>query len=52
LSPDGETLERGLGDFAVHYTMQSERDVHESITRVTTRAASPGAAALENVEFF
>jgi hypothetical protein len=64
LPPDGETPERGLADFAVHYTMQSERDVHENIT--ATGAGVPSAAARrppeheaeeegelgENVEFF
>jgi hypothetical protein len=64
LSPDGKTPERTLADFPVHYTMQSERDVHESI--MATSAGVPGAAARrppepkaedeaelgENVEFF
>jgi methyl-accepting chemotaxis protein len=63
-SADGETPERGLADFATHYTMQSERDVHENVS--ATGAGRTGAAARrpsepeaeqegelgENVEFF
>ena len=40
LSGDGsETLERGLADFARHYTMQAERDVHEGVTKAVAGAA-------------
>jgi hypothetical protein len=33
LPSDGDQPARGLADFAAHYTMQSERDVHDNITR-------------------
>ena len=60
-----EALERGLADFARHYTMQSERDVHEGGTKAVV-GAEPVAAGTEqsvsppedieelgeNVEFF
>ncbi len=66
LSPDGiERWECGLAEFATHYTMQAERDVHEGIARVVAGAAhvtvrteeaevSPKEAEElgENVEFF
>jgi hypothetical protein len=40
LPPDGaETPEQGLADFAEHYTMQAERDVHEGATRAAAWAA-------------
>jgi hypothetical protein len=58
-------LDRDLADFARHYTMQAERDVHEGVARAMAGAASaaapappsafpPGEAAElgENVEFF
>jgi hypothetical protein len=64
--PDGtETLEQGLADFAKHYTMHSERYVHEGLTKAFVGAAPvaaqneqsqlppTGAEELgENVEFF
>lgn len=59
-----DSLEPDLSDFAKHYTMQAERDVHDGVT-VTAIAASvsatdetpdpPGEVASElgdNVEFF
>lgn len=45
-----EALERGLGDFAKHYTMQAERDVHEGITRAPV-GATPAAVPVEQLEF-
>src|ERR1039457_4186052 len=66
LSHDGnEALERGLADFAKHYTMQAERDVHEGVTKAVVGAAHAAVRAEqsefppkkadelgENVEFF
>jgi len=62
---DSESSERALDDFARHYTMQAERDVHAGATR---KMAQPALAAVqsersevppkavqigeENVEFF
>jgi methyl-accepting chemotaxis protein len=58
LSPDRrEVLDLRLADFAVHYTMQAERDVHAGVTKAVAGAA-PGAVGAEaeelgeNVEFF
>ena len=51
LSLDGaDELEPGLGDFARHYTMQSERDVHEGMTSAVAGAA-PVAVQAEQSEF-
>jgi len=64
--PDGAGwLDRDLADFATHYTMQAERDVHEGVAKAmagASNAAAPAppsafpsaeAAELgENVEFF
>jgi hypothetical protein len=58
-----EARERDLADFARHYTMQAERDVHEGVTKAVVGAApvavlaeqSPPKEAEEmgeNVEFF
>jgi hypothetical protein len=45
-----DTWERGLEDFAMHYTMQAERDVHESIA-IAAKAAEPlGASRSQQVE--
>jgi methyl-accepting chemotaxis protein len=58
LSPDRrDVLDLRLADFAVHYTMQAERDVHAGITKAVVEAApvAVGAEAEElgeNVEFF
>jgi hypothetical protein len=61
---DSEALDRGLADFAGHYTMQSERDVHEGATKAVVGAAAAVLAEQpesppkeseelgENVEFF
>jgi hypothetical protein len=62
---DGEDSDSGLADVVSHYTMQAERDVHESIIRAVTGTAhdtapvdgqnSPTGEADElgdNVEFF
>ena len=62
---DAELFEQGLADFRRHYTMQSERDVHDSVVRaaagrlsVAELAEQPElppkeAGALDdNVEFF
>ena len=64
LRDGAEAPERGLADFARHYTMQAERDVHEGITKA---AAGPAHVAVlieqpqlppeepelgDNVEFF
>jgi hypothetical protein len=64
-SDESEEPESGLADFMSHYTMQAEVDVHESITKAATGAASvaatvesrnvsPGEADElgDNVEFF
>jgi hypothetical protein len=51
LSCDGtEALERGLADFARHYTMQAERDVHEGVTKAVVGTA-PVAVRAEQSEF-
>jgi methyl-accepting chemotaxis protein len=66
LSPDGaDGWERGLADFAAHYTMQAERDVHLGVAAAAAGVApvavpagppeSPSGEAEgmgENVEFF
>ncbi|SPE36761.1 hypothetical protein SBA6_60068 [Candidatus Sulfopaludibacter sp. SbA6] len=64
LSRDGSlAAERGLGDFAGHYTMQAEQDVHEGATQAVAGAAAvlaerPESPCMEgpelgdNVEFF
>jgi hypothetical protein len=64
LGHDADTPEEGMADFAMHYTMQSELDVHAGATNV---AVVPVAGALdeqpesplpdaeglgENIEFF
>ncbi len=38
---DAGPSEQGLADFATHYTLQSERDVHQRITGVATGTATP-----------
>jgi len=59
----GETLDQGLTDFSMNYTMQSEHDVHEATQSLAGAAAavlgeqpdSPDRDAEElgaNVEFF
>ncbi len=66
LSRDGaDGWERGLADFAAHYTMQAERDVHRGVAAAAAGGApvtvpagqpeSPSGEAEEmgeNVEFF
>lgn len=48
--PDGaEASERALADFARHYTMQAERDVHEGVSKAGVGA--PVAAPAEQAEF-
>jgi hypothetical protein len=61
-----EARERGLADFARHYTMQAERDVHEGVTKAVVGATPVAPVAVlaeqspakeaeemgENVEFF
>ena len=37
-----QSREPGLEDFAQHYTMQAERDVHEGITRTLVEAVPMG----------
>jgi hypothetical protein len=62
---DAETLTQELGDFANHYTMQAERDVHESHMRAqvgelpavemaeqSNHCPSQDEELGENVEFF
>ena len=60
-SPDGSPApDLGLHDFATHYTMQSEHDVHDEHQGLTTAAPAGQPDALsteagelgENVEFF
>ena len=61
-SPDaGSDPSPGLEDFAHQYTMQMERDVHESVTRGTVPVPAPGSSAVaalpedglgDNVELF
>ena len=54
---DGSELLHGLADFAQHYTMQAEHDVHQSVTMAIS-AAAPAVAQMEseglgeNVELF
>jgi len=63
--PGAEAMGRDLDDFARHYTMQAERDVHEGVTKAVARPASVAVQAEqsefplkaaeelgENVEFF
>jgi hypothetical protein len=51
LSPDStQTVDPGLTDFARHYTMQAERDVHQGITRAAV-GATPVAVPVEQLEF-
>jgi len=55
-------LPQGLADFARHYTMQAEREVHQAVTRPTDAAAPVAALAVlpsgeveefgDNVELF
>ena len=61
LPPDGSPApDLGLHDFATHYTMQSEHDVHDEHQGLTTAAPAGQPDALsteagelgENVEFF
>ena len=55
-----EARERGLAEFARHYTMQAERDVHEGVAKAVAGAAPAAEKPLpqegeemgENVEFF
>lgn len=64
-SRDRSETQRGLADFATHYTMQAELDVHEGVTKTavvathavvpTEQPKSPAKQAEElgeNVEFF
>jgi hypothetical protein len=41
-------LKPGLVDFARHYTMQAERDVHESVTRARGGASSMAVQAKQS----
>jgi methyl-accepting chemotaxis protein len=51
LAPNGRPAsEFGLEEFAAHYTMQAERDVHDSLAR-TSVAAEPVAVLAEVPEF-
>ena len=65
LIDDAGGLKQDLGDFAQHYTMQAERDVHETVTRgvdaITHEAKQPKPSELApekatdlggDVEFF
>jgi methyl-accepting chemotaxis protein len=48
--PGAEAVGRDLDDFARHYTMQAERDVHEGVAKAVAGPA-PAAAQVEQSEF-
>ena len=52
-SPDvsresAEVLPHGLAEFATHYTMQSQRDVHQGVTAPTSGSTAEAIKAAEN----